>query len=203
MPLFNSRPSATERFTPKTVKFSKLYRFNTEGGKFGGSLILQAGEALKKSGFTDDQIRDIIYKDKPVSVSDIKRIAGIMNRERIYGFEKDPDYAVKKYLNKERVKAQSIAGIRKEHILEAGTEDLANYGVTSLNKQGVSPNAPKPGESSILARKRSSQTVRSLSGKSGSSPISSLRGRQTAGSLSPLNRGNKPSGGSVSFQPKF
>jgi len=203
MSLFNKKPTATERFTPKTVKFSKLYQFNTEGGKFGGSLILQAGEALKKSGFTDSQIRDIIYKDKPVGVSDIKRIASIMNREKIYGFEKDPDYAVKKYLNKERVKAQSIAGIRKEHILEADNEDLTNYGVTSLNKQGVSPNAPKPGESSILYRRKESRAMRSLSGKNSSTPTSSLRNQQTADSLSPLHRGNKPTGNSVSFRPKF
>lgn len=202
MSLFNKKPTAVEKFTPKTVKLSKLYQFNTEGGKFDGSLIPNTDKALRKSGFTDSQIRNIIYKDQPVSVSDIKRIAGVLNKEKIYGFEKDPEYAIKRYLNKERVKAQSIASIRKEHILEAGMEDLDNYGVTSLNKRGISPNAPKPGESSILSRQRSSRAVTSISGKSSTPPTSSLRSRQTSGSLSPLSQGKKPAGG-ISFRPKF
>lgn len=201
MPLF--KPSLAEKFTPKKIKLSKLYTFNTGGDKLGGSLIGRASEALKLGGYNEEQIRNILYKDREISVAEMRRVAEIFNRAQIYGFEKTPEFAIKKYLNKERVKAQSIARIRREHILEAGQEDLAPYGTTSLNPKGISPNAPKAGEGSILARQRRGNVASSISGKTSSEPISSLRARKSAGSLSPLSATGGGKKSSPSFRPKF
>jgi hypothetical protein len=202
MPFFK-KPTLKERFTPKEIKLSKLYTTNTAGGHLSDQAISQIKQTLQKSGFSDTEIRNAVYKDQPVTVAKMKQITEALNRNQVYGFEKSPETAIKTFLNKERVKAQSIAGIRREHILEASTEEQADYGTTSLNPKSVSPNAPKPGESSILRRRNNSgNTVRSLSGKAESQTVRSLADRPRTSSLSPLKPTTR-GGGVISAKPKF
>lgn len=198
-PLFQQSQAA--KFTPKEIKLSKLYQTNTQGKKLSGSSFESAKQALKAAGFEDSKIRKVLYKDEAVSVKEMQQIAEAMNKGRVFGFEKSPTTSIKGYLNKERVKAQSIARIRKEHILEASEEDLGSYGTTSLSRQGVSPNAPKAGEASILSRNKSNGRASfSLSGKTSSKPTSSLSGAGSAtGSLSRPGAG----GGGISSRPRF
>ena len=201
--LFQKKLTLKEKYTPKEIQISKLYAANTKGGRISDSDIDRIDRALKKSGFSETEIRNTIYKDKPVSVAKMKEIAAILNRGRVYGFEKSPTTAINAFLNKERVKAQTIAGIRREHILEASEEDLASYGTTSLNPKGVSPNAPKPGEASILRRRgQATNAVRSLSGKAGATTVRSLSDRPKTNTLSPLRSTGK-GGGVISSKPKF
>jgi hypothetical protein len=197
MPFFQQ--SLKEKYTPKTIKLSKLYQANTKGKKLSGSVFDATQKTLQAAGFRDDKIRNILFKDQPVSVKEMKTIVEALNKNRVYGFERSPSLAIKDYLNKERVKAQSISGIIREHILEASEEDIDHYGTTSLNPKGISPNAPKSGEGSILSRNKDSDKTFSLSGKSSQKPASSLSGiRKATSSI------NKPlSKGVISARPKF
>lgn len=196
MPLL--KPTTSEKFTPKTAKLSKLFSHNTEGKSFGPSIISQTKRALKQSGFSKADIDKIVNKDLPLPIGQLKEVAQALNQNKVFGFERDPQNAIKDYLNKQRVKAQSIARINKEHILEAAEEDYSKYGVTTLNQRGVSPNAPKPGESSILARRRNTRAVSSLSGAGPTKTISSFGDQTKSGSLA-----KAPGTGGISPRPKF
>ena len=172
MPLF--KQSAAERFTPKEIKFSKLYQTNVKSRRaVGDSVLWQTKQALKKAGYDDKTISEVITQDKPASVSQMKEIATILNKSKIYGFEKDPVYAIKNYLNKERVKAQSIARIRREHILEMSEQELGGASVTTLNQKATGPTAGEMPEMLRRQQERttsflgSSKKVSSLSGKAG------------------------------------
>ena len=201
-PLF--KPSQAEIFTPKTIQFSKLYKHMTQGGKLGDNVLINVKASLRRSGYTDDQIARIITHDKPVASSQMKQIATALNQARIFGFEKDPDLAVKRYLNKERVKAQSIARIRKEHILETAEENLAALGTTSLNRKAIGPNNAKAGEASVLSRRRGSSAAYSLSGRSSYEKTGSLTQRSGGTAISRPGVGRSGSSGSgVSIKPKF
>lgn len=175
MPLF--KKSLAEKFVPKTVKFSKLYRSATQGGKLGGNILTDVKSSLRKSGYTDSQISKIITADQAVPVKQMKEIAGLLHKEKIFGFENDPDRAVKKFLNQERVKAQSIAHIRKEHILEAAEENLATMGTTSLNQRAIGPNSVKPGQASVLSRRHGVTAAYSISDQANASKTGSLLSR--------------------------
>lgn len=189
MPLF--APSQAQKFTPKAIKFSQLYKTGTGGGKPGYSVMSQAKETLAKAGYDEKKISQMITGDAKIPVSQMKEVAKLMNKAGVYGFQKSPSYLVQQLLTKERVKAQSIARIRREHIVEASQEDLGSYGTTSLNPQGRSPNADKP----IADAKRG--PIRSLSGKSNSDATFSLSARGTRSS----SLGGKSAG--TSFKPKF
>lgn len=172
MPLF--KPSQAERFTPTEIKFSKLYKTNVKSGRrVGESVLWQTKQALKTAGYDDSSISKIITEDKPVSVSQMKEIATILNKAKVYGFEKSPEFAVKEYLNKERVKAQSIARIRREHILEMSEQELGGPGVTSLNQKGTGPNAGekpemlRPRQEKATSLTTSGRVAFSLSSKAG------------------------------------
>lgn len=196
MPLF--QPSPKEKFIPKQIKLSKLFYFNTEGKSLGPSTLYQAKQALKQSGYSPEAIRKIVSKDEPISVKEFKAVARILSDNKVYGFEKNPDFSVKDYLNKQRVRAQSIARITKEHILEAAEEDYSKKGVTTLNTKGTSPNALKAGESSILAKKRRSNAAYSISGAGETKTISSFGQKASNETL------NKPTGaGGISRRPGY
>lgn len=189
MPLF--APSQAQKFTPKEIKFSQLYKTGTGGGKPGYSVMSRAKEALAKAGYDEKKISQMITGDAKISVSQMKEVASLMNKSGIYGFQKSPSYLVQQFLTKERVKAQNIARIRREHIAEASQEDLGSYGTTSLNPQGRSPNTVKASSEN----KRS--PIRSLSGNSSSGAASSLSSR--SGGSSSL--GGKSTGST--FKPNF
>ena len=189
MPLF--APSQAQKFTPKAIKFSQLYKTGTGGGKPGYSVMSRAKEALAKAGYDEKKISQMITGDAKVSVSQMKEVASLMNKAGVYGFQKSPSYLVQQFLTKERVKAQNIARIRREHIAEASQEDLGSYGTTSLNPQGRSPNAVKTSSEN----KRS--PIRSLSGNSSSSATSSLSSRGSSSS----SLGGKSTG--PNFKPNF
>ncbi|MFA5124441.1 MAG: hypothetical protein WC473_01255 [Patescibacteria group bacterium] len=166
--------SQAQKYTPKEIKFSKLYQTNIKSRRaVGESVLWKTKEALRNTGYDDPTIGKIITQDKPVSVSQMKEIAAVLNRAGVYGFEKNPSFAVKEYLNKERVKAQSIARVRREHILEMSEEELSKTGLTSLNQKAIGPHAgEKP---SLLQRQQeratsltgSRRVTSSLSGKAG------------------------------------
>ncbi|MFA6227877.1 MAG: hypothetical protein WC668_01690 [Patescibacteria group bacterium] len=166
--------SQAQKYTPKEIKFSKLYQANIKSRRaVGESVLWKTKEALRNAGYDDPAISKIITQDKPIPVSQMKEIAAVLNRAGVYGFEKNPTFAVKEYLNKERVKAQSIARVRREHILEMSEEDLGQAGVSSLNQKALGPHAgEKP---SFLQRQQAKATsltgsrriASSLSGKAG------------------------------------
>lgn len=203
MPLF--RQSLKEKYTPKKLKFSSLYQHNTKtaGHGVGVSVLTQTKAALKRAGYSDSRIAEIITKDRPIPVADLREVAAVLNRSRVYGFDRDQKMAVDRLLNKERVKAQSIANIRKEQILEAAEETLASPGTTSLNRKGISPNQPKPGEASFGSRKRTGNAVFSLSGKASTKPISSLSDRPVTSSLVSPSSSRFSPGTGASLKPKF
>lgn len=188
MPLF--KPTLVQQYTPKKIKLDDLYRANTGGQNLSLSQKEQAMSALKKAGWDEEKIRQTVFNNKPVAVSEMKQLASVLNNSRLFGFEKDQSFAIKNFLNKERVKAQNIAKIRKEHVLERMAEETIEYGTTSLNPKGVSPNAS-------IKKSDTGRAVRSLSGKTSSQPISSFGGG-----------GNKPASGlggtkSSAFRPRF
>ncbi|MFA6526102.1 MAG: hypothetical protein WCT26_01660 [Candidatus Buchananbacteria bacterium] len=202
MPLF--KKSAAEKFTPKKIQFSKYYKSTTQGGKLGDNILMDVKSSLRRSGYTDAQIARMITADEPLPVDKMKQIVSTLNKDRVYGFEKDPDQSVKKYLNKERVKAQTIAHIRKEHILEAAEENLASAGTTSLNQRAIGPNSSKAGQASVLSRRRGTAAAYSISGKSESTRTSSLTSRTGFTSISRPGVGKAGSiGGGISIKPKF
>ena len=184
------KQSNIEKFTPKTMTFSQLYAHNIGAArKAGPSVLSQAKTALANAGVNESDIYKIISHDQPVSVSTMKGVAQILNKSKIYGFEKDQLSSIKQLLNKERIKAQSIAGIRKEHILEAMEEDLPEIAATSLSGRGISPNKPKA--------KPESKAVFSLSRTKSSKPTGSLSAANRAAGSSA-----RPSQGSY-LKPKF
>ncbi|MFA5048861.1 MAG: hypothetical protein WC516_07600 [Patescibacteria group bacterium] len=122
MPLFGQ--SSSQKFTPKELKFSTLYKYGAKG-KLTSSVKDQAKRALTKAGYDQEKIGKIVTGDKGVSVQEMKRVATALNKERVYGFTKSPQALVKTYLVKERVKKQNIALIRKENMMEARKDDVS------------------------------------------------------------------------------
>jgi len=198
------KQSAIERFTPKQIRFSKLYKSNTKGGKLGDNILIDVKSNLRKSGFSDAEISRIITADKPAAVNRMKEVAGILSKAKIFGFENDPERDVKRFLNAERVKAQNIARIRKEQILEAAEENLAKAGTTSLNRKAIGPNSSKTGEASVMARRRNPSAAYSISDKSEVKKITSFGTRPSSGAIArPGMGGSGSTGGSVFIKPKF
>jgi len=201
---FPFKQSPSERFTPKTIKFSKLYRSMTRGGKLGENILVDVKSSLRRSGYTDLQIANIITHDKPVPVKNMKEIVLTLNQAKIFGFEKDPVRAVKRYLNQERVKAQSIAHIRKEHILEAGAENLATAGTTSLNQKAIGPNNAKAGQASVLSRRHNINAAYSIAPNAGLEKTGSLIERSGSPAISRPGVGKSGSiGKGITIKPKF
>jgi hypothetical protein len=99
-----------------------------------------AMQALQKAGYTSNEINKIISKSEPVPVAKLKQIAGHLKTGNVYGFtNKNPEIMVKQYLNRERLKHQSIARIRKEHMLEERAEDSKSISFTPKSRNaGVS-----------------------------------------------------------------
>ena len=198
-PLF--KQSLSQKFVPKTIKFSKLYQRNVDSKKTPGTSTLNnTKNALRQAGYTDSQILQIITKDTPVPVKQMREVAAILNKAQVYGFEKDPDFAVKQFLNKERIKAQNIAEIRREHILEMADEELEkNPATSSISQAGKGPNMP--GNKKITTSfNNKAKTSSSLSDKAGSKKIQSFTDKpHTASSLTKPISGGSP----VSFRPKF
>ena len=182
------RQSNIEKYTPKTLKFSQLYAHNVGvTGDVDNSVKSKAKNALAQAGISQDEITKIISHDQPISVSQMKAVAALLSGSKIYGFEKNQHLAIKDLLNKERVKAQSIANIRKEHIIEAMDEEMPAIGTTSLSGRDISPNKPLP--------KPKSRSTFNL-GQQAAKPTGSLSANaKTAGS-------SRPSSGSY-LKPKF
>ena len=134
MPLFGSS-GGSQRFTPKELKFSTLYKYGA-GGKLNGSIKDQAKSALTKAGFSQDKVSKIVTGDHGISASEMKKVAEALNKNRVYGFTKSPQALVKTYLTKERVKAQNIARVRRENMIEARKEDLGGPNATGTKKIG-------------------------------------------------------------------
>jgi hypothetical protein len=205
MPNLLGKKTLSERYTPTEIRLSKLYQRNMDTKKnIGSSVANSIKDALRRAGYEDEQIAKIVTHDKPQLIKQMREVANILNQAQIYGFKKDQEIAIKQFLNKERVKAQSIARIRKEHILEASEEGSPNYSATTLSQKSQSPNKPKPGEAAIPALQRTSSAARSLSGKGISKTISSFGGRaEPSSSLTQPAGAPSPAGGGVSFRPKF
>ena len=168
MPLFAQ--SMAQKFTPKEIKFSDIYKFGAKAKNLSGSVVTGAFETLKQNGFDESEINHIIRDDNHIPVLKMKKVVEILNRNNIYGFTQDPKILVQNYLTRERVKAQSIARIRKEHMLEQrqGTEEETSYGVTSLNNMQRAKSSLSDKPASTLSNKPvssltgSSKTVNSL-----------------------------------------
>lgn len=169
----------------------------------GDNILVNVKSALRRSGYTDSQIAEIITADKPAPVKQMKAIAETLSQKKVFGFEKNQERAIKKYLDRERVKAQSIAGIRKEHVLEAAEENLAKAGATSLNQKAIGPNSAAAGQASVLARRRGSAASYSLSGKSNDKKIESFNARSGSASIPRPGIGQTGSAGGISLKPKF
>lgn len=169
----------------------------------GDNILVDVKTALAKSGYTDEQISRMITADAPVPVSRMKAIANTLSRERIYGFERDQNFAIQKYLDKEKVKRQNIARIKQEHILEATEENLAVLGTTSLNQKAIGPNTAKPGAASVLAR-RNRTPAYSILNKSGNKKTGSLIDRSGNTSISRPGMGMAgATSGRINIKPKF
>lgn len=185
--------SQAEKFTPKEIKFSQLYKTGTGGGKPSSSLLNKAREVLAKAGYNEKKISQMITEDAKIPVNQMKEVAILMNKSGVYGFYGSPENQVKELLNKERVKAQNIAKIRREHIMEAYQEDLDSYSATtttSLNSRGKGPNNTK----STTDRR---SPIKSLSNNYNSSVTSSLSAQASrGGSLGGRNMG-------TTFKPKY
>jgi len=139
MPMFGGNPA--QSFVPKTVKFEQLYKTASKGQKLGASVLGQTKTALSKAGYEDKKISEIITKNTAVSIKDMKKVAEALNNAGVYGFKQSPTATINQYVAKERVKAQSIARIRKEHIKEAYNEAYGggankNQARTSLTSSG-------------------------------------------------------------------
>jgi len=197
------QPTLAERFTPKEVKFSQLYKNNTQGGKLNKNILASAKTALRRSGYNAAQISKIITTDQPIPVKQLKQAAQVLNQAKIYGFEKDQDRAVKTLVNRERVKTQSIAGIRKEQIWEAAAANLAKLGTTSLNQRAIGPNTAQTDKSPINSKSRQT-AARSLSEKSGAAKTTSLIARTGNTSIVRPGSGNINAGrGGIAVKPNF
>ena len=123
MPVFGGQNNIKE-YTPKTVKFSGLYKYGTGGEKLNSSVTSQVKNTLAKSGYNSEKIDKIINQDTGISAKEMKNVTKTLNQNKVYGFSQNPESMLKKYLIKERVKSQNIASIRKENMMEARTVDL-------------------------------------------------------------------------------
>ena len=162
------RQTNLQKYTPKTLKLSQLYRFATKSsGQIDSSVKEQIKKSLTQAGYSEEKIDKIIYHDPNLTPTEIQEISQHLNKSQIYGFTKNPTFLIKDYLNKERVKAQSIAGIRKEHMLESRQEPLVvgptshlggdRSNVTTLGR-GAGPTTP-PGEGKAPAMTGSGKRV--------------------------------------------
>jgi len=200
---FISKPSLKERFTPKTIRLAKFYKSSNKGIKLQDHILDKIKYTLRKSGFSDEQIAKEITGNKPLSIGRAKEIIGKLNEAGIYGFERAADKSIKTYLNKERIKAQTIAGIRKKHILEAAEENLTKLGTTSLNQRAIGPNNSQGRPASIFGRRRHGSAVTSLAGKA-LTKTSSFTSKPAATNINRPGIGSGgSSGGGISIKPKF
>ena len=137
MPFF--APNNIQKFTPTKAKVSDLYKSISKGSNMPDSVKASTIKALKAAGYDSTKISKIINSDEPLPVAKLKQVAKDFKTGKVPGFaDKDPNIVVKQYLNKQRVKAQSLAQIRKEHILEALAEDLNTKPKPKLPGSGMS-----------------------------------------------------------------
>lgn len=90
------KPSQSAKFTPTKIKFADFYKSATQGGKLGGNVLTTVKETMRKAGYTDVQIAKMITANEALPVARIKEIATHLSRGKVYGFDQDPDRAVKK-----------------------------------------------------------------------------------------------------------
>jgi hypothetical protein len=127
MPLPFTGKSNIVKFTPTKAKVSSLYKSVTKNSTMSASVKASAIKALQNAGYDSVKISKIMNKDEALPVAKLKQVARDLKAGKVYGFAtKNPDIAVKQYLNKERLKSQSIARIRKEHMLEERADDVKN-----------------------------------------------------------------------------
>ena len=186
-----SNPSPVQKFTPKTISFSQLYKTGTGSKKVGSSVLNKAKEVLAKAGYEDKKISQIITNDAKIPVKQMKEIAILMNKAKVYGFQKTPQYLIQQLLTKERVKAQNIARIKREHILEAIQEDLGsnNSTVSLINPRAKNLNTTKPNN-------KSKTYSSSLIGNSNNKTTSLSANNRLGESLGNRNKG-------ITFKPNF
>lgn len=133
MPLPFLGKSNIVKYTPTKAKVSDLYKSVAKGSKMSASVKTSTIKALKEAGYDSTRISKIVSKDEALPIAKLKQVARDLKAGKVYGFStKNPDIVVKQYLNKERLKSQSIARIRKERMLEERAEDI-----------GGKTNAPK------------------------------------------------------------
>jgi len=126
------RQTNIQKYTPKTIKLSQLYKFAAKTDQMSPALQETIQKTLSQAGYNKDEINKLIYKDKGLPKMKMQAIFKELNQNKVYGFSQDPNLIIKSYLNKERVKAQSIARIRKEQMLESRGENIATRSVTHL-----------------------------------------------------------------------
>ena len=126
------RPSNIQKYTPKTIKLSRLYKFTAQSEQISPSVQEAIQKTLSQAGYNKDEINNLIYKDQGLPKIEMQAIFQRLNQSKVYGFTKDPNLTIKGYLNKERIKAQSLARIRKDQMLEARGENIITRAASHL-----------------------------------------------------------------------
>lgn len=134
MPIFRQNP--LKKFTPKTAKFSDIYKKATNYNNFSTSAKDQIKSALKKTGYSDDKIRNIVY-DESLSAKELRQIMADLSQHNISRIKDiNADRVVQDHFHKEAVKKMNIARVRKERMMEELSRDNNSH---NLNTKSQSP----------------------------------------------------------------
>jgi len=117
------RQSLVKKFTPKSVKFSDIYKHGLKTKELSNTDTLNAKKALEKSGFTASETNKILG-GKEISILEAKKVAEKMSAVGLGGFGQDAKKLVNQYVRQEAIKKKNIAARRTELMQESLQEDI-------------------------------------------------------------------------------
>ena len=140
MPLFGQ--SQIKKYSPKTVKFTDVYRDTTKSKKLGETDLKNAQSALSSAGYGEKDTKEIM-KGKEFSITEAKQVAKEMNKAGLKGFNLSGRKTIDKYVRKQAIKKMNLAGRRRELMQESLQEDIYKAKTHGTGRVSSAPKTSK------------------------------------------------------------
>ncbi len=141
-----------ERFTkpqkPNTIRLEEVYKFGARADKMSNDAKKQVKDLLKQAKYSDGQIHEIVDKNEPIKVSDMRNLMSVLHQNEMKGFDSfSPNIMLREFQKKERVRKSSIGQIKQQHLRERMAESRAEQQAKTQSLNSLSK--PKTGGSQV------------------------------------------------------
>ena len=113
-----------QKFKPKTVKFSELYKHCTKFSELSEAAKKKIHAALSEAGFNHDKASQIIGSDQATTPSQLKQLIRPLSRKGVAGFVGRAETVVDKYLKVQAIKQRNLNRAVHENVMAARRENL-------------------------------------------------------------------------------